>query len=259
MTKGATLHDTFRVMALCLAAALFAALTAGCSSSSSSDSDFNSIIPEIIRKAQGDPTEANIVDLVNTASPDAQRAAIQSIQDKPWGHDPGCMKAYRTLSHSPSPMVRGQAMRALASAHNADCADVLVLGLSDKDPQVRRDASQALIDIRNPLTISASLEHLKNDEDAQVRSNVARSLKGYNDGTVLRALAASLDDPDVGVAHWAHRSIQETVSVEVPGEARPCLQWVEQHYPERPAPPSGPSSTAPSSTPARSTGSVRPG
>ncbi len=188
MTQPAIWRKTLRALTWWAVAGVCAASCAACSSNP--DADFNTVIPDIIKEARGDPVDQSIRDLVNTASPDAQRAAIQSIQDKPWGHDPGCMKAYRTLSASPSPMVRGQAMRALASSHSCDVevADVLLRGLADADPGVRRDASQALVDIRNPVTIPAMLDHLANpDEEAQVRINLARALKGYNVAKVLRA------------------------------------------------------------------------
>lgn len=198
------------------------------------DKSFNELFPEILKKAQIARPEEAAAELFETTSPDARRAAIQYFQTKKYGFEPVYMRVYKVLTTDPSPMVRSQAIRALGASRNPEAVEFLVKALKDSVPEVRRDAAAALKETRSAEAIPAMVESLKGDEDAQVRIYLAQAMKGLHDPRVFRALAEAMDDSDVAVVHWAHRSLKETANApDLPKDARSAMEWVNQRYPQQ--------------------------
>jgi HEAT repeat protein len=171
--------------------------------------------------------------LFNVTNPDERRDAIAYLETKPWGHEEPYMKAYEILSTDPSAMVRAQAMEALGSSHSNDAVKYLVEGstgrggLADRDPEVRRDAANALCSTFNKSATSALANAVRTDPDTQVRINAARALKSDPSNESVRALIDALDDRDASVVFYAHDSLVKITHQNIGPDTKEWLQWYQ--------------------------------
>lgn len=190
--------------------------------------DLNLVLPKLIDEWKGPGNVEAAAGMFNADNPDIRRISMAHISTKPWGHEPPYMKAYRQLATDPQPLVRGQAMLALGSSHQADVADVLIAGLGDSSPLVRRDAAAAMRDINNNATIDPLLDHLKNDPDAQTRIFCAQALGNYSAPRVLLGLAQGLDDRDAAVIEWSWKSLTKiTGQTWGKDDSRPWIEYAQ--------------------------------
>ena len=190
--------------------------------------DLNKVLPKLIDEWKGPGNVEAAAGMFNADNPDIRRISVAHISKKQWGHEPPYMKAYRQLATDPQPLVRGQAMLALGSSGQADVADVLITGLGDTSPLVRRDAAAALKDITNPAAIDPLLEHLKNDPDAQTRVFCAQALRNYSTPRTILGLAQALDDKDAAVIEWSWKSLTQITGKDwSKTDSRPWLEYAQ--------------------------------
>ncbi len=192
--------------------------------------DFNELIPRLMGAINKTTPEEAASNLFNVTSPDERRDAIAYLQTKPYGHQPPYMKAYEILTTDPHPMVRGQAMLALGTSHQADAVSYLIKGLNDSNADVRRDSAVGLTQTYTDDAIAPLIEHVKGDVDAAVRINCARALKSAATAESAQALIAALSDRDVAVVAAAVGSLK-TISGQYYGDDRKAWQaWYQQMY-----------------------------
>lgn len=211
--------------------ALFAmSLLVGCGDTDKGGQDFDAIIPTLLEKVSGPNPELTAAELFDTTTPDARRYAIEQLSRKKWGLQGVYLKAYRVLATDPDDMVRAQAVAACGKSKDPSVADVVISGTRDKATVVRIAATQALVDWKLPASVDSLLDRLKIDPEAQVRVNCAKSLSGYPDPKVYRALIDAMDDQDVAVIHFAWNSLKHTAHVEMPKDSKIWLNWYQQQF-----------------------------
>ena len=163
--------------------------------------DFNELIPRIMGIVNRTTPEEAAAKLFDVTSPDERRDAIAYLQTKPYGHEPPYMKAYEILATDPHAMVRGQALLALGTSHQADAVPYLVKGLNDREADVRQDAAVSLTKTYTDDAIAPLIRDLKGDTDAAVRLNCARALKSAPTRDSMQAMEAIMpvSDDDAAV------------------------------------------------------------
>jgi HEAT repeat protein len=212
---------------------LAALLLPACSDAAKNSHDFNELIPRIMGAIKNRSPEDAAANLFNVTNPDERRDAIAWLETKPYGHEPPYMKAYQILTTDPSAMVRAQAMEALGSSHSNDAVKYLVEGsngkggLADRDPEVRRDAANALCYTFNKSATTALAQAVRSDPDTQVRINAARALKSDPSNESVRALIDALDDRDASVVFYAHDSLVKITRQNIGPDAKEWLQWYQ--------------------------------
>ena len=195
-----------------------------------SSRDFNELIPRLMKSvAITNPTEA-ASKLFDTTSPDERRDAIAYLQTKKYGHEAPYMKAYRMLATDPSPMVRGQALRALGSSHDYSVVDVLARGMADKEASVREDAAWGLRTTYTDLALDPLTAHLKVDDSDQVRIHAAAALQWSSTPKAIRTLIEAIDDNNSAVGYNAYHSLLYITHQSIPQESHKWLAWYQQTY-----------------------------
>ena len=179
---------------------------------------------------------------------DERGDAVAYLETKKYGHDLPYRRAYERLPTDPSPMGRGQAMRALGSSHQAAAGPYLVKGLSDAAAEVRRDAAVGLQTTFGPAATDPLAQLAVSDPDDQVRIQSVRALQNSPTAPSVRALIAALDDRNAAVVYWAHLSLVRITRQEIGFDPKQWLTWYQQRYalpgtrpasaaPEKAAPP----------------------
>ena len=219
-------HRPFRSVAgLALCAATFALITA--CSSGDKETDLNSVVPKMMKDLTGPRPEEAAAHLFDVTSPDERRDAIAFLCKQKYGHEPPYIKAYTMLATDPHPMVRAQAMKALGSARNPGVVPALLKGLDDKDAMVRADAAAGLVESFTDEAIDPLMTHLKEDTDVQTRMNAACALGNSASPKAIRALIDALDDRNVGVTHYALKTLVHVTGQNIAMESRQWLQWYQ--------------------------------
>ncbi len=240
MSENSNQQGTSR-LGTTIAAILTLLATASCGSHDRTPKrDFNELIPRLMGSIQNrSPTDA-AANLFNVTNPDERRDAIAYLETKPWGHAAPYMKAYEVLTTDPSPMVRAQAMRALGSSRDPSVVPYLVngvtdkTGLSDPEPEVRRDAALGLTSTFGPGAVQPLANHLRTDPDDQVRINAARALGRAPTPTAIRPLIDALDDKNVAVVYYAHDSLMTITGQNLAFDGNAWLTWYRQNYESKP-------------------------
>jgi len=209
----------------------------GCMDAIKDSHDFNELIPRLMKPVN---TYTNPIDaaanLFNVTSADERRDAVAWLCTKKYGHEAAYMKAYEVLTTDPHPMVRAQVMRALGSSHQDRAVPYLVdgttgkTGLSDPEPEVRRDAARGLQETFNNTAIAALATSVIKDPDDQVRVGCARALGNGRTAVANRALIDALDDRNAGVVYWAHQSLVITTGQRIGFEPKAWLLWYRQNF-----------------------------
>jgi HEAT repeat protein len=101
-----------------------------------------------------------------------------------------------------SPADRVLASELAARAGSPEAADLVVGGLEDPDPQVRRTSAAAMSTLRAPAAVPA-LAHSLSDPQVEVRIEAIQALGLIDDDTVPDILIGALRDPEVRVRETA--------------------------------------------------------
>ena len=197
----------------------------------SSSRDFNELIPRMMNASKTKTPVEAASNLFNVTSADERRDAVAYLQTQKWGHEKPYMDVYKVLTTDPSPMVRGQACRALGSSRDPSAVEFLLRCLNDNDPTVRRDASWGLQTTFSDAAVDPLITHIKDDIDRQVRINSTKALGNSRDPKALRALVAALDDDDAAVIHIAWNNLKYLTGQNLPkDDSRAWLKWYQQTY-----------------------------
>ncbi len=206
--------------------------------------DFDELIPRLMGSMKNRSPVDAAANLFNVTNPDERRDAIAYLQTKPWGHQEPYMKAYKILTTDPSAMVRAQAMRALGTSHDASAVPYLVdgatgkTGLSDTEPEVRRDAALGLATTFGPAAVQPLADRVRGDADDQVRINAVRALARASTPTSIRVLIDALDDKNAAVVYYARDSLMAITGQNFAFDGKAWLNWYRQTF-EPPAKPTG--------------------
>lgn len=215
------------------ASAALLMMLSGCSSGNSQPQNFNSLVQNWMKHLQGGQsvvTQAR--NLFATDNPDTQREAIAWMSRQKWGHEKPYMDAYRLAEHSPSPLVRGQAMLALGTSGQPSVAPDLQRGLTDPSQFVRLCAAMAATYVTNPVLIPDLITRLQKDSNSQVRIYAAEALKPYKSRLVIETLIDALDDRNVAIVQAAWNDLTTLTDQKFPQHSGPWLQWLQAHRSE---------------------------
>ncbi|NUM35880.1 MAG: HEAT repeat domain-containing protein [Candidatus Brocadiae bacterium] len=136
------------------------------------------------------------------------RASLESPKSKRVVLDPNLpLKQLQQIFNTSTPEVRLQVIRVLAKRKDEQGLILITKGTSDKDPRVRRLATEALGYFPFQDCVSVLMEQLK-DSDKVVRLKAIESLAKIGDNSVAPALKQVIDDPSVTI----RRNVSELLS-----------------------------------------------
>jgi len=141
--------------------------------------------------------------------PDKRQRGTLLLATAPWGGEPVYVDFYRAAAGDEDAAVRAVAMMALGRHGAPEDAAILVQGLTDSEPVVRRAAARALQRLHNPAAVDALLRAVdeRREEDPETRAAAAVALGQYADPEVVQGLIAALRDRRLLVNRAARDSL----------------------------------------------------
>jgi len=162
--------------------------------------------------------------------PDKRQRGTLLLATAPWGGEPAYLDFYRAAATDEDAAVRGVAMMALGRHGGPTDAPLLIAGLSDPEPVVRRSAARAMQRIHNPSVIPSLLRaaNESREEDPETRAAAATALGQYADGQVIQGLIAALRDRRLLVNQAARDSLILLTGQDLGVDPGAWLQWTRQ-------------------------------
>ncbi|MDA0802735.1 MAG: HEAT repeat domain-containing protein [Planctomycetota bacterium] len=167
---------------------------------------------------------------VDPTNPTLQREGLALIGDASFGGEEQYLKLYRVyVEESIDPLVKSAAILALARYGTTDDAFMIAKQLRSPNAQVRLAAAKGLQRIYQPK-VEADLWRsllLAEEEDSNIRVELALALGQYRSDAAFQALVAALDQPELSVNRAAEWSLW-VMTAQSHGLNRPeWLRWYE--------------------------------
>lgn len=167
----------------------------------------NSIVDRVI----GPKPISSVRMMEDANSPDHRRQGILQLAKSDFGRHEPYTKRYRQIAQSdPDFTVRAAAVRALNWARDKEAVPVFIAAMADANELVRWQAAKALSNVPDASAVDALTRAVGNGaENKDVRMAAAKALRHYRTAPVARALVATLNGKDFGVAWHARRSLRD--------------------------------------------------
>jgi len=175
------------------------------------------------------------IDFTNPADPEAQRRGAVLLSSAPWGGAPVYVKAYRLyVEENTDPLVRAAAILALGRHGEASDAELISEQLTHKSKQVRLAAALALQRLHDPKVADAMWRRLIDDnEDAEVRVELAIGLAQYPLDAVFQGLCTALDQRELTVNLAASDSLRLLTNHDFGIDRKLWLAWAQRRGPDQ--------------------------
>jgi hypothetical protein len=211
-----------RLAVLLLAAA---AISVGCDSIGE---DLSDLASSLTPKTPGEA--ARLAANLNDA--DARREGIVLLSNADFGGLEIYVALYREYaSIDTDPLVRAEAVRALARHGTPEDALIVASNLAHEHLQVRWEAAKGLQRLHNPAVVADMLAVLRDPaQDPDVRAALARGLGQYPEDRVFQALIAALDERELGVNLAALDSLRTLTGEDHGMDAPEWLRWYRQTF-----------------------------
>jgi len=203
---------------------LFAMTAVGCASQTTPKSWG---LTQRVHAMFGGPKPIDMVTrMEDTKSADNRRRGILELASFDFGQTELYAKRYRQIAQSdPDFTVRAAAIRALNWSRNKPAIPIFVAAMSDTSELVRWQAAKALVNIPDASAITVLTKTVSNEaESKNVRIAAAQALRHYNDPAAARALVATLNGKDFGVAWTARHSLVTIVGKDFRYDERAWLE-----------------------------------
>ena len=186
--------------------AMMAALMATCGTMGMGCAQGRGVLERII----GPRPIALVRKMEDPKSADNRRDGIIRLMQKDFAKREPYTKRYRQIAQNdPDFTVRAAAVRALNAARDKQAVPVFIARLGDEHQLVRWQAAKALANVPDPSAVEPLTRILGNtSEDKDVRIAAADALRHYRDASAARALIATLNARDFGVAWQARWSLR---------------------------------------------------
>jgi len=209
-----------RRLARGLAVALAASALAGCESLGESFNDIaTSLTPVTPRQAAEYALDQN--------DADKRREGIVLLANAHFGGEPVYVELYREyVRFDADPMVRAAAIAGLARFGEPADARFIAPHLTDANMHVRWAAARGLQRLHDPAVAPDLIRAIfDGQETADVRAAAATALGQYPQGTVVQALIAALNAPELSVNMAAAESLRTLTGRDLGLNARAWFEW----------------------------------
>lgn len=141
--------------------------------------------------------------------PDERRSGIAALQNRDEGKQDIYLERFRQMAVTDSsPLVRGQAVRALNQARDGQAAPVYLQAIRSTEPRVQLEGAKALRHAPDDRAVARLTELANSDQtDRDVRIWATRALGCYPRLEVGRTLTNLLSIREFGVAYEARSSL----------------------------------------------------
>jgi hypothetical protein len=148
------------------------------------------------------------------------------------------------VAHDQSPMMRQQAVRAVAKASHPSAMEVILEGAKDKDSVVRMAACDVMATRKDPEATTKLAELAGGDLDQNVQLAAIRGLSQHSGSAVDDAMRQALESNDPMVRLVAMESMREQRGADygkdpaawiavLDGQNPPKVSWTEKLWPWR--------------------------
>ncbi len=156
-----------------------------------------------------------------------RRRGTTLIANSPGGGAEANVRLYRDrVQNETNPQVLAISMRALGRHGQADDALLIAKGLTHPVEQVRLESAKALQRLHHPDVVKPMWSRLVDEnEDPDVRAELATALGQYPEEDVFQALATALDQRELEVNNAAHDSLATLTGQDFGLDRASWLQW----------------------------------
>lgn len=133
----------------------------------------------------------------------------------------------RQIQIEPDPLVRATIIETISKYNTPLAGQVLVAGLGDSDPMVRRKCCHGLGEKGAVAAIEPLARALREDGDSDVRVAATKALGRMESPEAIRALAAGLQDRDPALQYAAMQSVKQLSGKDFGGDVRSYLQYAQ--------------------------------
>lgn len=137
----------------------------------------------------------------------------------------------RQIQVEPDPLVRGAIIETLATFNTPLASQVMVAGLHDTDPIVRRKCCHNLGERGDLAAIEPLARALREDKEMDVRIAATKALGRMQSTEAVKALTAALEDRDPALQFAAVQSVKQISGQIFGGDVRAYLQYAQGENP----------------------------
>ncbi len=183
-----------------------------------------------LTEALSPPTPTQAAERALSDNPDQRAQGTLLLANAPFGGGDPYIRMYEDYIDDPAPTVRAAATRALGNHGEPRHAQMIAVNLKDPQKIVRLEAARALQRVHNPEMIEPLIWSLQrdNEQEVDVRAEVAQALGQYPDGRVLQQLIAALGERQLRVTHSALASLRTLTGQDFGLDRRAWLSWVQE-------------------------------
>lgn len=143
----------------------------------------------------------------------------------------------RQIQVEPDPLVRAAIVETIAKFNTPLASQVLVAGLGDSDPIVRRKCAYGLGARGETGSIESLVQAIRQDEEIDVRVAATKALGQMQSPEALKALAVALEDRDPALQFAAVQSVKQISGQDFGGDVQAYLQFAKSDNPTISKPP----------------------
>lgn len=164
---------------------------------------------------------------VDPTDPEAQRRGLVLLGTASFGGDPTYIELYRVyVTESRDPLVKAAAIESLSRFAQPAEATLIALQLKSDAAPVRVAAARGLQRLHNPEVVDQLWTRLLEEtEQTDVRTELAIALGQYPEDSVVRALMAALDQPELCVNLAAAQSLWLITGQDFGTDQGRWLEW----------------------------------
>ncbi|MBX3364448.1 MAG: HEAT repeat domain-containing protein [Phycisphaeraceae bacterium] len=181
-----------------------------------------------LTQALAPPTPTEAAERALSSNPDLRAQGTLLLANAPFGGGDPYVMMYEDYINDPAPTVRAAATRALGNHGVPRHAPMIAANLRDPQRIVRIEAARALQRVHNPAVIESLLWSLQrgNEQEVDVRAEVAHALGQYPDHRVLQQLISALGERQLRVTHSALASLRTLTGQDFGLDRRAWLEWI---------------------------------
>jgi len=164
----------------------------------------------------------------DSRSADNRRKGIYELVRQEFGRHEPYTRRYRQIAQSDADFtVRAAAIRALNWSRDTQAVGLFIAGLNDPNELVRWEAAKAMANVPDPTALEPLTRALGNaNESKNVRVAAADALRHYHNLGAARALVATLEGKDFGVAWQARKSLKAITGKDLRYNERAWLEFL---------------------------------
>jgi HEAT repeat protein len=175
-------------------------------------------------------------EITNYPTPALRTGAIREFAAKSNGLDTPeqqeiTSQLARQIQVEPDPLVRAAIVETITKFNTPLAGQVLMAGLGDNDPIVRRKCCHGLGEKAQLTAIEPLARVLREDGDPDVRLAATKALGRLESPEAIKALTTALQDRDPAMQFAAMQSVKQLSGEDFGGDVRAYLQYAQGESP----------------------------